>query len=275
MSTKNTNPKPRAAMAGDLAQFIDPRGKKHIVTLTEGGKFQTNHGQLLFADAIGIPWGSPLKTHLGKNFIMVQPSLNDILLSTKRATTIMYPKDIGFILLNMNIGNGHTVIEAGTGSGALTTAICWAVGNQGHVYSYDTRENAQGLARKNVRKMGYQDRVTFKNQDIAYGFDETEADSLFLDVPNPEDFLQFVRSALRSGGFFGSLVPTTNQVSGLLEGLYAHNFAFVTVCEIMLRYYKSVPTRLRPDDRMTAHTGFLIFGRPILSEKERKIKEED
>jgi tRNA (adenine57-N1/adenine58-N1)-methyltransferase len=175
----------------------------------------------------------------------------------------------------MNIGNGQTVIEAGTGSGALTTAICWAVGNQGHVFSYDTRENAQGLARKNIRKMGYQDRVTFKNQDIADGFDETGADSLFLDIPNPEDYLQFVRGALRPGGFFGSLVPTTNQVSGLLEGLYAHDFAFIHVCEIMLRYYKPIPARLRPDDRMTAHTGFLVFARPILTEIERDNKKED
>lgn len=251
---------------GDLAQFMDPRGKKHILQLTSKGKFQTNHGHLLFEDLIGLPWGSQVKTHLGKIFLMVQPSLNDLLIHTKRATTIMYPKDIGFLLVNMNIGYGKKVIEAGTGSGALTAALCWAVGPQGQVISYDTRENAQGLARKNIGKLGLLDRVTFKNQDIAYGFDETGVDALFLDVPNPEDYLQYVRDALRPGGYFGSLVPTTNQVSQLLESLYAHSFAFIEICENLLRYYKPVPARLRPDDRMTAHTGFLIFARPILPE---------
>lgn len=250
---------------GDIAQFIDPRGNKHIIQLTENGKLGTNHGQVFFNDLIGLPWGSQVKTHLGKKFLMVQPSLNDIIINMKRATTIMYPKDIGFILVNMNIGNGQYVIEAGTGSGALTTAFCWAVGSEGHVFSYDSKENVQVLARKNVTKMGFGDRVTFKNKDIGNGFDETGVDALFLDVPNPEDYLPLARKALRPGGFFGSLVPTTNQVSQLLEYLKIHNFAFIEVCENLLRYYKTVPARLRPDDRMTAHTGFLIFARPIFS----------
>jgi len=270
---KTLNNPSSEVQVGDLAQFIDPRGKKHIVQITENGKLQTNHGQLLFKDLLGLPWGNRVETHLGKIFIMVQPSLNDILINTRRATTIMYPKDIGFILVNMNIGYSQKVIEAGSGSGALTTALCWAVGSDGHVFSYETRDNVQALARKNVDKLGFSDRVTFKNSDIAYGFDETGVDALFLDVPNPEDFLPFVKTALRPGGFFGSLLPTTNQVSQLVEALNAHDFAFIEVCENMLRYYKPVPARLRPDDRMTAHTGYLIFARPIL-EKSVLIRDE-
>jgi len=249
---------------GDLAQFIDPKGKKHIVRITPTGKFQTNHGQVLFSNLIGLPWGSKVYSHLKKPFVMLQPSLHEILLDTKRTTTIMYPKDIGFILINMNIGQGCKVVESGTGSGALTTALCWAVGDTGHIYSYESRENIQGLAKKNIAKLGYSDRVTFKLKDIGYGFDETGADALFLDVPNPEDYILLVRDALRPGGYFGSLVPTANQVTRLLEALKANDFTFIEVCEIMLRYYKPVPARLRPDDRLVAHTGFLIFGRPIL-----------
>jgi len=251
------------AQNGDIAQLIDPRGNKHIVKLVENGNFQTNYGQLMFNDLIGISWGSRVKSHLGKVFLMVQPSLNDILLNIKRATTILYPKDIGFILVNMNINTGKTVIEAGTGSGALTTALCWAVGPEGHVFSYDVRGDVIELARKNVTRFGFQDRVTFKNKDIGYGFDESGIDALFLDVLNPEDYIPFVSLALRPGGFFGSLVPTTNQVSRLLESLEIHGFDSIEVCENLLRYYKAVPARLRPDDRLTAHTGFLIFARPI------------
>jgi tRNA (adenine57-N1/adenine58-N1)-methyltransferase len=248
---------------GELAQFIDPRGNKHILPITSSGKFQSNLGTINLPDLIGLPWGSRIKTHLGKPFLMVQPSLKDLLIATKRTTTIMYPKDIGYTLINMNIGEGTTVTEAGTGSGALTTALCWAVGTKGHVYSYETRKEAQDLAVKNINKLGYRDRVTFKNKDIAYGFDETNVDAIFLDVPNPEDYLIQVRKTLKSGGFFGNLVPTTNQVSRLMEGLIAHDFGFIEVCEIMLRFYKTKPARLRPDDRMTAHTGYLTFARPI------------
>jgi len=249
---------------GDLALFIDPRGKKHLVQLYARGMLQTNHGQVVFSELVGQPWGSIIKTHLGKPFIMLQPSLNEILLNIKRTTSIMYPKDIGYILLNMNIGCGDKVIEAGTGSGALTVALCWAVGIEGHVYSYDTREKFKSLAQKNVRKIGFSERVSFTTRDVAYGFDETGVDSVFLDLPNPEDYLPIVRDALKPGGFFGSLVPTVNQVTRLLEAMQAHDFSNVEVCEIMLRYYKSIPARLRPDDRMTAHTGFLIFARPVI-----------
>jgi len=116
---------PHTVQHGDMALFIDPRGKKHIIRIMNGGKFQTNHGQLLLDDLIGCPWGSRVKTHLGKFFIMVKPSLKEILQNIKRTTSIMYPKDIGFILLNMNIGKGNSIIEAGTGSGAMTLALCW------------------------------------------------------------------------------------------------------------------------------------------------------
>ena len=125
------------AQPGNLAQFIDPKGKKHIIRLTPTGKLQTNHGQIIFSDLFGTPWGSQVFSHLKKPFILLQPGLHEILLNTRRSTNVMYPKDIGFILVNMNIGYGQTIIEAGTGSGALTTALSWCVGPEGRVISYE------------------------------------------------------------------------------------------------------------------------------------------
>jgi len=249
---------------GDLAQLIDPRGRQHLVQLNSTGQLQTHHGQILFDDLFGLPWGSHVKTHLGKNFLLLQPSLHDILLNIRRGGTIMYPKDIGFILLKMNIQRGTQIIEAGSGSGAFTTALAATVGPEGHVYSYDVRDDMQTLARKNINTLGLNDWVTFTCQDIAYGFHETGVDAIFLDLPNPEDYIEQVRQSLKPGGFFGSLLPTTNQVSRLLEALQAFNFSFLEVCEIMLRQYKPVPARLRPDDRMTPHTVFLLFARLML-----------
>jgi len=176
----------------------------------------------------------------------------------------MYPKDIGLILLNMNIVRGTRIIEAGSGSGALTTALAVSIGPEGHIYSYDIRDDTQSLAQKNLAKLGLGDRVSFTCQDIAFGFNQTGVDALFLDIPNPEDYIEQVRQVLKPGGFFGCLQPTTNQVSRLLEALNAFNFSFINVCEIIQRHYKPVAARLRPDDRLTAHTGFLIFGRPML-----------
>ena len=194
---------------------------------------------------------------------MLQPSLADLINELPRTTQILYPKDIGFILITMGIGPGQTVMEAGTGSGSMTTALSFAVGPQGRVISYEIKPDVQNLARKNLTRFGLESRVDFKLRDIGQGFDETEVDAFFLDVPNPYDYAAQVRAALKPGGYMCCLIPTFNQVEKTLMALRQNSFAFVEVCELLLRYYKPEPARIRPTDRMVAHTGFLVFARRI------------
>ena len=252
------------AQTGDLVQLVSPTNKVFIFHLVPGAELHTHRGLIRFDDLIGQPWGSQVFTHTGSAFFLFQPGPTDIWRETRRNTQIMYPKDIGYLLLKMGIGPGVTVLEAGTGSGALTTALAWAVGPHGAVFSYEIRPEMQNLARKNLEKLGLLDRVIFKLRDIEAGFDEQNVDALFLDLSNAYDFLAQARQALKPGGFFGAILPTTNQVARLLQALYDHHYAFVEVCEVMLRFYKPVPERLRPTDRMVAHTGYLCFARPML-----------
>jgi tRNA (adenine57-N1/adenine58-N1)-methyltransferase len=249
---------------GDLAQVVSPSNKIYFVRITPGGELHTHRGVIRFDDLIGIPWGSEIFSHQGSTFFLLQPGLADLLKEIKRNTQIMYPKDIGYILVTMGIGPGQLVIEAGTGSGSLTTALAWAIGPEGRVISYETRAEMQNLARKNLDRLDLTDRVTFTLKDISEGFNEENCDALFLDVPNPYDFIPQVRRALKPGGFFGSILPTANQVERLLPALHNNNFAFTDVCEVILRHYKPVYDRFRPTDRMVAHTGYLIFSRPII-----------
>lgn len=255
----------RITKEGDLIELVSPTNKKIITRLQPGDQIHTHRGVLFHDQLIGIAWGSEVTSHSGSAYIIIKPSLHDLLLETKRNTQIMYPKDIGYLLLRLGIQAGQTIIEAGTGSGALTTALAWFIGDSGKIISYDIRTEIQNLARKNLNRIGLDNRVIFKSKDISEGFDERDVDALFLDLPNPYDYLKQVSTALKPGGNFGAILPTTNQVSKLLNALRHHNFGFIEVCEIMLRYYKPVAERLRPTDRMVAHTGFLIFGRPILS----------
>ena len=251
------------ARDGDLAQLVGLRHKHFIFTLQAGRKFETHRGILQHDDLIGKPWGTQVFSHIGSPFYLLQPSLGDLLVDLPRTTQILYPKDIGFIFVTMGIGPGRKVLEAGTGSGSMTTALAYALGTEGQVISYEVKPDVQNLARKNLTRFGLETRVDFKLRDIAEGFDETDADSFFLDVPNPYDYTAQVRNALKPGGFLCSLVPTFNQVEKILLALRQTNFAFVEVCEILLRYYQAEPSRLRPTDRMVAHTGFLIFARKI------------
>jgi tRNA (adenine57-N1/adenine58-N1)-methyltransferase len=251
------------AKEGDTVLLVSAQNKRYIVRLKTGDQLQTHRGVLHHADLIGLPWGSKVFSHLGSSYLLLQPSIADLLIEIRRNTQIMYPKDIGFVLVTLGVGPGKEVLEAGTGSGALTTALAFSVGSTGHVYSYDNRPEMQQLAKKNLERVGLSEQVTFKNRDVIEGFDEINMDAIFLDVPNPYDYISQVRQALKLGGFFGSILPTTNQVSKLLIALHRENFAFIDVCEVLLRYYKAVPERLRPTDRMVAHTGFLIFARSI------------
>ncbi|HMZ08706.1 MAG TPA: tRNA (adenine-N1)-methyltransferase, partial [Anaerolineales bacterium] len=209
----------------------------------------------------------------GAPFFLLQPSLADVLHDLPRTTQILYPKDIGFILVQMGVSEGQTVMEAGTGSGSMTIAMASAVGPTGRVVSYEQKQDTQNLARKNLERLGLASRVDLKLRDIQEGFDETDADAFFLDVQNPFDYIAQVRATLKPGGFFGTLLPTFNQVEKVLYALKSNNFAFVEVCELMLRYFKTNPARIRPTDRMVAHTGFLVFARKIEPSDDPRLAE--
>jgi tRNA (adenine57-N1/adenine58-N1)-methyltransferase len=262
-----------AARDGDIAQLVGLRHKHFIITLKAGAKFETHRGVLLHDDLIGKAWGTQVFSHMGSPFFLLQPSLADLLTDLPRTTQILYPKDIGFILVTMGVGPGKKVIEAGSGSGSMTIATAYAVGDTGHVYSYEIRPDMHNLAKKNVERVGMTARVDFKLRDIQQGFDETDGDAFFLDVPNPWDYIAQVRAALKPGAFVCSVVPTFNQVEDLLLALRRGKFAFLEVCEILLRYYKPEPARLRPTDRMVAHTCFLIFARKIEPSEDTRASE--
>lgn len=257
------------ANEGDLVELVGLSHKHFIFELAADKDFHTHRGVLHHNDLIGLPWGSQVFSHNGAPFFMLQPSLSDILREIPRRTQIIYPKDMGYLLFTLGVGPGQKVVEAGTGSGALTSALAYLVGKEGHIYTYEQRPEFSEYAQKNLARVGLSERVTFKVRDIAEGFDETNADILFLDVPNPFDYIGSARRALKPGGMFASLLPTFNQVSKLLIVLRQHDFAFVDVCEIMLRFYKPEPDRLRPVDRMVAHTGYLIFARPVVFDRTR------
>lgn len=255
--------KSETAEEGDLAALASTKTNYFIFRLEHGASFQTHRGVIPHDELIGKAWGSEVLSHLGSPFFLLKPGIYEILSTTKRNTQIMYPKDIGFILMKMNIVPGTNMIEAGTGSGGLTQILSLMVGQEGHVFSYERREEMSNLARKNLDKLGANDNVTFYVRDIEEGFEQKDMDAVFLDLPNPYDYLQQVRAALIPGGQFGALLPTTNQVAKLLLELRRNDFEFVDVCEILMRFYQAEAEKFRPVDRMVAHTGYLIFARPI------------
>ena len=262
------------AHENDLVLLVSPDKKRHIIRLYPGDVFHSHKGHIEHDQLIGQPLGREIKSHLGHPFLALRPSIHDLIMNVRRNSAIVYPKEIGHILLKMSISSGSYVIEAGTGSGALTTALAYAVRPDGRVYSYDSRADMIRLAAKNLNNLGLSSYVQLTQRDVKDGFDERGVNALFLDLREPWDYLDQAREALECGGFFGAIVPTVNQVCNLIRALPRHHFAAPEVCEILIRPYKPVPGRLRPFDRMVAHTGYLIFARPLAT-TERPASEGD
>ncbi|MFO8032658.1 MAG: tRNA (adenine-N1)-methyltransferase [Desulfohalobiaceae bacterium] len=260
---------------GELIQLVSPKGKRYLKQAWPEEVLHTHDGALEMAQVLESDFGSTVYTHLSRAYRILKPTLYDLLKNVKRKTQIIYPKEIGYILLKLGIRPGSTVIEAGSGSGALTVAFSWYVGDRGKVYSFEYRQEFFDLCALNLQRYGVQENVQQHLLDIEQGFGLEDADAAFLDVRIPEDYLSQLAQALLDGAPVGFLLPTMNQVSNLLAALEKERFTELEVLEIFLRRYKPVPDRLRPEDRMVAHTGYLVFARVQKSSQSANIPEEN
>lgn len=247
---------------GELVIVVTPQGKRRLRRVEENQDIHSQEGILRMADIAEASYGSEVKTTLGVPMRLMRPTLADLVKNVKRQTQILYPKDIGYICMKLGVGPGRTVIEAGTGSGSMTVALSWFSGETGKVHTFEAREEFHKLARRNLEWAGVGHNVTMHHHDIADGFgDVTGADALFLDVRTPWEYLHHIPGAVAPGAMLAFLLPTVDQVSKLLLGLERGPYDDLEISEILVRRWKPIADRLRPEDRMIAHTGFLVFAR--------------
>lgn len=246
---------------GTLVVFLTPKGRRYIKRLEQGGQWHSNEGSLSFDEAAQRDFGDVVHTAQGVPVRMEEATLFDRLMGVKRQTQIIYPKDIAYICMKLGVGPGRRIAEAGCGSGALTLGLSWFCGPTGFVTTHDSREEFVKLTLRNLAWAGACDNVEAHHRDVSEGFMTKGADALFLDARAPWEVLEQAAAAARPGATLGFILPTANQVSQLLLALEKGPFSTPDVEEILIRQWKPVADRLRPKDRMTAHTGFLVFCR--------------
>ena len=252
--------------AGEPVLLIEERrGKRHLITLRAGSAYHSDRGFVGHDALIGLLDGSTVQTSLGVRYLALRPTLAEYVLEMPRGAQVIYPKDLATICHFADVGPGHTVVEAGLGSGALTMTLLRAVGPTGRVVSYETREEFARRARRNIEaRLGPDLPLTVRLQDIYEGVEETEVDRLILDLPEPWRLVEPAATALRSGGVFCAYVPTLPQSHKTHEALGAHPaFALVDTFETLLRPWNIAGLSVRPAHRMVAHTGFLTFARRV------------
>lgn len=247
---------------GDFVLLLSQEGNTYLVKVKDG-YFSTHKDTIYLGSLKGLNWGDKIVTKKGNIFYLIKPTIYDFIMKVDRLTQIIYPKDIGFILLKLNVGPGKIVLECGGGSGALTSAFAFVVGDSGKVISYEKETKFQEIAKKNIARLGISHRVIFKLKEVKTEFEEKEVDAVFLDIKEPWMLLKASWESLKYGSPLGILVPTTNQISECLKEMKKLPFVGIEVVEILLRKYKTNPDRIRPEDRMIAHTGYLIFAKKV------------
>lgn len=248
--------------AGDRVLLVDNKRRRHLITLEPGGQFHTHAGMVAHDTIIGADDGATVRTTKGARLVAVRPTLSEYILEMPRGAQVIYPKDIGPILMLADVLPGARVLESGVGSGALTTALLRAVGPTGHVTGYEIRDDFADRAVRNVHGfLGTEVPLDVHVRDVYEGIDAHELDRVVLDLPEPWRVVKHAVEALRPGGILVAYLPTILQVGRLREELATSPFGMVESLEVLQRSWHVEGQSIRPDHRMVAHTGFLTHAR--------------
>lgn len=246
---------------GDLVLLVDHKRRRYLITLGERQEFQSHAGVLPHGDLVGRPEGVEVASTRGQRFRAFRPTLSDFVLSMPRGAQVIYPKDLGPMLLLADIGPGVRVLESGVGSGALSMAMLRAGAT---IIGYELREDFAARAAKNVRTFLGPDAAAAYHvelRDCYEGIDARELDRVVLDLPEPWRVVPHAAGALRPGGILVSYSPSILQVTRLTEALSAQAFTEISTTEVLNRTWHVDGQAVRPDHRMVAHTGFLTRAR--------------
>ncbi len=249
---------------GERVLLFDTKGRRYLVQLAEGGEFHTHSGPVKHDDLLGREEGLVVRSTRGARFTAVRPTLAEVVLKMPRGAQVIYPKDLGPILILADVFPGARVFESGLGSGALSMALLRA---GAEVTGYELRPDFAARAQANVAAFlgaGILDRYHVEIRDAYDGIDEVSEsgfDRMVLDLPEPWRVVKAAETALRPGGIVVSYLPTIGQVSTLRDTLDRSAFGLAETIEVLQRGWHVEGQSVRPDHRMVAHTGFLTSAR--------------
>jgi len=247
--------------AGEQVILVDSKGRQYLVVLRDEGEFHTHTGVVPHTDLLGQEEGITVRSTTGARYTAMRPTLSDFVLRMPRGAQVIYPKDLGPLLLLADIYPGVRVLEAGVGSGALSMTML-RVGAE--IVGYELRDDFAERAQANVRTfLGEEalERYRVEVRNAYDGIDERGLDRVVLDLPEPWQVVKHAQVALRPGGIFVAYTPSVMQVAQLRETLEESDFELAETVEVLQRKWYVEGQAVRPDHRMVAHTGFLTTAR--------------
>jgi tRNA (adenine57-N1/adenine58-N1)-methyltransferase catalytic subunit len=246
---------------GERVLLFDTKGRRYLVTLAAGAEFHTHSGPVPHDTILGHEEGVLVRSTRGARYTVVRPTLAEVVLKMPRGAQVIYPKDLGPILIMADIFPGARVLESGLGSGALSMTLLRA---GAEISGYEIRPDFAARAQQNVAGfLGPEvlGRYRVQIRDVYEGVDEVDLDRVVLDLPEPWRLVKTAEHALRPGGILLSYLPTIGQVATLREALDRSGFGLAETIEVLQRSWHVEGPSVRPDHRMVAHTGFLTSAR--------------
>jgi tRNA (adenine57-N1/adenine58-N1)-methyltransferase len=250
--------------AGDSVLFIDRKEREYLRILRPGARVHIREGTMQADELIGLAEGSTVYNSASEPFLLLRPTFASLIPNLPRKAQVIYPKDIGPILLWGDIFPGASVVEIGTGPGALSMALLRAIGPNGRLVSYEAREDFVRMAQENVRNFhGEAANWEIKLRDAALGVDEREVDRMVMDLAEPWTFLPVALEALRPGAVLIAYVPTVLQVKQFVDHARSNGFGALQTIETLVRSWHVKGLSIRPEHRMIGHTGFIVIARRL------------
>jgi tRNA (adenine57-N1/adenine58-N1)-methyltransferase len=258
-----TEEKTLIIQSGDTVALVDQKQRVYLINTNKSTDKFKGVGVFDPKELIDKKYGS--QTTIGsKTFFLFPVSIQDALTGLKRKAQIILPKDSAQIIINCSITPGKKILEAGVGSGALTTVLASFVGKQGQVISYDNRQDFIDHAKKNLTNTQLIDRVTLKHKDVTEEITDSNIDAIILDIPNPWEAIPHAWNALNPGGYLCTYSPLISQVEQSVEAIRKQPFTNVKTIETIQREMIVGERGTRPSFNMLGHTGYLTFARKTL-----------
>lgn len=237
------------------------RRRRWLVRPRDTPKLHTHLGVLDVSALVGSEYGITVTTTLGDELTILRPTIEDLVMKIARKTQVIYPKDLGLMVVKLGVHAGSRVVETGTGSGATTALMAYLVQPTGMVYTYDLNPEFQDVARKNIEKLGLSKYAAFKVADSRLGFEERDMDAGILDVGDPWEVVGSMKASLKPSAPMAAITPTTNQAERLVAKMKEEGFVALETMEILLRHLEARVGMTRPSNIMVGHTAYLTFGR--------------
>ncbi|MDG7040240.1 MAG: tRNA (adenine-N1)-methyltransferase [Nitrososphaerota archaeon] len=241
---------------------MSERGKSWLIKAEKDKKFQTHISTIDMNDILGAAYGSHI--YSGGHYVLLRPTLEDLIMRYKRGTQIVYSKDAGYILIRLDLRDGKKVLEMGTGSGAMSSYLASAVSSSGRVLSYEIRDDFMPIAKRNLEMSGLLRYVELRDIKVQPVPDDESYDSAFVDLGDPWEHVGEVYRAVRPSAPVSFLIPTINQAERLSTALTLGGFGMMDTVEIMIRKMNIAEGKSRPSVFMSGHTAYLMFAKKLV-----------